>query len=176
MPPWACWPAAATHRSGLSTSPRCLCAARAPRAPSQPVSGRYRSMSTRRRYLTGICLAIGRQARQVHRELASGLSMPVGFKNGTNGDVQVRLRLKPDVVRTRQTATSTCRNAPQTRLHPPPPVFVRRRVSSPETVRQGRRRGPSPRRRRVPARQPARLVHVEIEVRLRSPPSPAPLP
>jgi 3-deoxy-7-phosphoheptulonate synthase len=26
---------------------------------------------------------------QVHRELASGLSMPVGFKNGTDGDVQV---------------------------------------------------------------------------------------
>jgi 3-deoxy-7-phosphoheptulonate synthase len=25
----------------------------------------------------------------VHRELASGLSMPVGFKNGTDGDVQV---------------------------------------------------------------------------------------
>ncbi len=26
---------------------------------------------------------------QVHRELASGLSCPVGFKNGTNGDVQI---------------------------------------------------------------------------------------
>lgn len=26
---------------------------------------------------------------QLHRELASGLSMPVGFKNGTAGDVQV---------------------------------------------------------------------------------------
>jgi 3-deoxy-7-phosphoheptulonate synthase len=26
---------------------------------------------------------------QVHRELASGLSMPVGFKNGTDGDVQI---------------------------------------------------------------------------------------
>jgi 3-deoxy-7-phosphoheptulonate synthase len=26
---------------------------------------------------------------QVHRELASGLSMPVGFKNATNGDVQI---------------------------------------------------------------------------------------
>ncbi len=26
---------------------------------------------------------------QVHRELASGLSMPVGFKNGTDGDVQL---------------------------------------------------------------------------------------
>ena len=26
---------------------------------------------------------------QIHRQLGSGLSMPVGFKNGTNGDVQV---------------------------------------------------------------------------------------
>ncbi len=29
---------------------------------------------------------------QVHRQLASGLSCPVGFKNGTNGDVQHRRR------------------------------------------------------------------------------------
>jgi len=28
---------------------------------------------------------------QVHRELASGLSCPVGFKNGTNGDIQIAL-------------------------------------------------------------------------------------
>ncbi len=28
---------------------------------------------------------------QTHRELASGLSTPVGFKNGTNGDIQVAL-------------------------------------------------------------------------------------
>jgi 3-deoxy-7-phosphoheptulonate synthase len=28
---------------------------------------------------------------QVHRELASGMSMPVGFKNGTDGDVQVAI-------------------------------------------------------------------------------------
>ena len=28
---------------------------------------------------------------QVHRELASGLSMPVGFKNGTNGTVQIAI-------------------------------------------------------------------------------------
>ena len=26
---------------------------------------------------------------QVHRQLASGLSMPIGFKNGTDGNVQV---------------------------------------------------------------------------------------
>jgi 3-deoxy-7-phosphoheptulonate synthase len=29
---------------------------------------------------------------QVHRELASGLSMPIGFKNGTDGDVQIAIR------------------------------------------------------------------------------------
>ena len=28
---------------------------------------------------------------QVHRELASGLSMPIGFKNGTTGDVQIAI-------------------------------------------------------------------------------------
>jgi 3-deoxy-7-phosphoheptulonate synthase len=28
---------------------------------------------------------------QVHRQLASGLSMPIGFKNGTDGDVQVAI-------------------------------------------------------------------------------------
>jgi 3-deoxy-7-phosphoheptulonate synthase len=28
---------------------------------------------------------------QVHRELASGLSMPVGFKNGTSGDLQIAI-------------------------------------------------------------------------------------
>jgi 3-deoxy-7-phosphoheptulonate synthase len=28
---------------------------------------------------------------QVHRQLASGLSMPIGFKNGTSGDVQIAI-------------------------------------------------------------------------------------
>jgi 3-deoxy-7-phosphoheptulonate synthase len=28
---------------------------------------------------------------QVHRELASGLSMPIGFKNGTDGNVQIAI-------------------------------------------------------------------------------------
>ncbi len=28
---------------------------------------------------------------QVHRELASGMSMPIGFKNGTDGDVQIAI-------------------------------------------------------------------------------------
>ena len=39
---------------------------------------------------------------QTHRELASGLSMPVGFKNGTTGDIQVAINAiiaarKPDM-------------------------------------------------------------------------------
>ena len=28
---------------------------------------------------------------QIHREMASGLSMPIGFKNGTDGNVQVAI-------------------------------------------------------------------------------------
>ena len=32
---------------------------------------------------------------QVHRELASGLSMPVGFKNGTDGGVQIAIDARP---------------------------------------------------------------------------------
>ncbi|MBN2705273.1 MAG: 3-deoxy-7-phosphoheptulonate synthase [Deltaproteobacteria bacterium] len=36
---------------------------------------------------------------QIHRDLASGLSMPVGFKNGTDGDVQVAI----DAVRAART-------------------------------------------------------------------------
>ena len=28
---------------------------------------------------------------QVHRELASGLSVPVGFKNGTDGNIQIAI-------------------------------------------------------------------------------------
>jgi len=35
---------------------------------------------------------------QIHRELASGLSMPVGFKNGTNGDINVAI----DAIRSAQ--------------------------------------------------------------------------
>ena len=32
---------------------------------------------------------------QIHRQMASGLSMPVGFKNGTDGDVQVAVDAVP---------------------------------------------------------------------------------
>jgi 3-deoxy-7-phosphoheptulonate synthase len=37
---------------------------------------------------------------QIHRELASGLSCPVGFKNGTNGDIQIAV----DAIRSAQSS------------------------------------------------------------------------
>src|SRR5207237_10689618 len=39
------------------------------------------------------CAAIGARTieSQTHREMASGLSMPVGFKNGTDGSLQLAL-------------------------------------------------------------------------------------
>ena len=44
---------------------------------------------------------------QVHRELASGLSMPVGFKNGTGGNVQLAI----DAVRSSRQPQRRLRNA-----------------------------------------------------------------
>lgn len=38
---------------------------------------------------------------QLHREMASGLSCPVGFKNGTDGSVKVAV----DALRARRTAS-----------------------------------------------------------------------
>jgi 3-deoxy-7-phosphoheptulonate synthase len=38
-----------------------------------------------------VCIGARTVESQVHRELASGLSMPVGFKNGTDGDTQVAI-------------------------------------------------------------------------------------
>jgi 3-deoxy-7-phosphoheptulonate synthase len=38
-----------------------------------------------------VCIGARTSESQVHRELASGLSMPVGFKNGTDGDTQVAI-------------------------------------------------------------------------------------
>jgi 3-deoxy-7-phosphoheptulonate synthase len=40
---------------------------------------------------------------QIHRELASGLSMPVGFKNATSGDIGVAI----DAIRSANTATGS---------------------------------------------------------------------
>ena len=42
---------------------------------------------------------------QVHRELASGLSVPVGFKNGTDGNIQIAIdAIRPRRVRTTSSA------------------------------------------------------------------------
>ena len=48
---------------------------------------------------------------QVHRQLASGMSMPVGFKNGTDGDVQVAV----DACRARRPATPSSASPPPVR-------------------------------------------------------------
>ena len=64
-PSWACRPApSSSTRSRRSTSPTWSAGARSARAPPRARS---------------------------HRELASGLSMPVGFKNGTDGNVQIAI-------------------------------------------------------------------------------------
>jgi hypothetical protein len=42
---------------------------------------------------------------QVHRELASGLSAPVGFKNGTDGNI----RIATDAIKAAQRRTTSCR-------------------------------------------------------------------
>jgi 3-deoxy-7-phosphoheptulonate synthase len=42
---------------------------------------------------------------QVHRELASGLSCPVGFKNGTDGNIRIAV----DAIKAAQRRTTSCR-------------------------------------------------------------------
>ena len=81
---------------------------------------------------------------QVHRELASGLSMPVGFKNGTDGGVQIAI----DAVRaaahphrflgvTEQGLAAHRRHARQRRL----PRDPARRADRPELRRRERAAG-----------------------------------
>ena len=81
---------------------------------------------------------------QVHRELASGLSMPVGFKNGTGGGVQMAI----DGVRSAQTS------APFPVRHQAGRRRDRRDARQPGLPRDParRRRGPELRRRRRRAR------------------------
>ena len=44
---------------------------------------------------------------QIHRQLASGLSMPMGFKNGTDGDAQVAIdACRAAAARTRSSAST----------------------------------------------------------------------
>jgi 3-deoxy-7-phosphoheptulonate synthase len=42
---------------------------------------------------------------QVHRELASGLSCPVGFKNGTDGNIRIAV----DAIKAARRRTTSCR-------------------------------------------------------------------
>jgi hypothetical protein len=81
---------------------------------------------------------------QVHRELASGLSMPVGFKNGTEGSIQMAI----DAIKSGGPSASfpvgdqagrrrDRRDARQSRL-PPDPAG---RHARPELRRRDARRG-----------------------------------
>jgi len=59
-----------------------------------PTAGEYLDMITPQYIADLMCWgAIGARTTesQVHRELASGLSCPVGFKNGTNGNIKVAI-------------------------------------------------------------------------------------
>ena len=98
---------------------------------------------------------------QVHRELASGLSMPVGFKNGTDGNVQIAHRrdARPrapapfPVGHQAGAVARSSRRAGNPRLprHP-----ARRRAAAPNYDAGARRR--ARRRRCATAKLPARLM------------------
>ena len=84
---------------------------------------------------------------QVHRELASGLSVPVGFKNGTDGNIQIAIDAiqaagapAPFPVGDQAGAVGDRRDARQPRL-PPDPA---RRQQRAELRRGARSRAPSP--------------------------------
>ena len=59
----------------------------APSTPLLPATVPSQCVPDQAHLRTVCCLP----ALQVHRELASGLSCPVGFKNATSGDVQVAI-------------------------------------------------------------------------------------
>ena len=48
---------------------------------------------------------------QVHRELASGLSAPIGFKNGTDGNIQIAIDAIQAAARSRTTSCRCTRTA-----------------------------------------------------------------
>ena len=80
-----------------ATSGAGLALARAPAARAERARGRLRERDPRSRSRRSIVAdllawaAIGARTTesQTHREMASGLSMPVGFKNGTDGGLEV---------------------------------------------------------------------------------------
>ena len=55
---------------------------------------------------------------QVHRELASGLSMPVGFKNGTGGGVQIAIDAVRSAAHPHRSSASPSRAWCAHRVHP----------------------------------------------------------
>ncbi len=78
---------------------------------------------------------------QIHRQLASGLSMPIGFKNGTDGDLQVAIDAcgaaggcpgLPGDRRRRPGGAGGHRRKPRHPCHPP------RRPEGPQLLRRGR--------------------------------------
>ena len=81
---------------------------------------------------------------QIHRELASGLSMPVGFKNGTGGSIQIALDAIQSASRPapfplgHQTRGFRHRFHHRQRILPPDPA---RRQNRPELRKTQHRRG-----------------------------------
>ena len=88
---------------------------------------------------------------QVHRELASGLSMPVGFKNGTDGGVQIAIDAVRAAAHPAQLPGRHRAGSRRHRLHPRQRGLPRdpaRRAERSE-LRRGERRGGA-RRPRAP--------------------------
>ena len=94
---------------------------------------------------------------QVHRELASGLSMPVGFKNGTDGGTKgaieaIAQRLPPPPLPERhQAGRGRHRGHPRQPRLPPHPARGHPRAELRARVGGGRGRGPARRLAAAPA-------------------------
>ena len=93
------------------------------------------------------CGAIGARTTesQIHRQLASGLSMPVGFKNGTDGTVKVAVdavRAAAAPARVRRRRRQRHAGDPPHRGQPRLPRDPARRPRRPELRRRTRSRRP----------------------------------
>ena len=97
---------------------------------------------------------------QVHRELASGLSMPVGFKNGTDGNVQIAIDAVSSAAHPHRFLGVTEQGLAAivaTRGNPDCHVILRGGQSGPE-LRRGERRRRSRQRCRKPGSPPRLMV------------------
>jgi 3-deoxy-7-phosphoheptulonate synthase len=88
------------HRAGATDSPQALIDITSMGYPSDP-----RCSTPSAQYISDLIswAAIGARTTesQIHREMASGLSMPVGFKNGTSGNLTLAVdALKSTSIRT----------------------------------------------------------------------------